>query len=62
MDLGLSATQVDDLHLSQESGGFVQHSDDEEQLWEVDEILQEKNKKFLVRWKVEDEGVIHALR
>lgn len=37
-----------------ESQAFVQQSDDEEQLWEVIEITNEKASMFKVRWKGDD--------
>lgn len=57
-DYGLSATQVEDLGLSQEDGRFEPHSDDDEEgrIWEVEGILAEKKGKFLVRWKGTDEN------
>ena len=36
--------------------GFVYHESDSEQLWEVEEILEEKRGRFLVKWAGADDN------
>ena len=50
-------TSDDEVELSGYETQFIPQSDDDEKLWSVEEILQEKGNRYLLKWAgVDDNG------